>query len=52
MRVDRLKALRSDYMGGTYYFCSSGCRETFESDRDRYSSASRLPQAPRELAER
>ncbi|MEA2200097.1 MAG: uncharacterized protein QOI89_693 [Solirubrobacteraceae bacterium] len=51
MRVDRLKALRSDYMGGAYYFCSSGCREAFETDRDRYSSASRLPEAPRELTE-
>jgi YHS domain-containing protein len=52
MRVDRLKALRSDYIGGAYYFCSSGCREAFEGDRDRYSGASRLPEAPRELAER
>jgi uncharacterized protein len=30
MRVDRAKALRSDYMGGAYYFCSSGCLEAFE----------------------
>jgi uncharacterized protein len=36
MRVDRVKALRSDYMGGAYFFCSSGCREAFEDEPERY----------------
>jgi uncharacterized membrane protein YraQ (UPF0718 family)/YHS domain-containing protein len=36
MRVDRVKALRTDYMGGAYYFCSSGCREAFEDQPERY----------------
>jgi uncharacterized protein len=30
MRVDRAKALRSDRLGGAYYFCSSRCLEEFE----------------------
>jgi uncharacterized membrane protein YraQ (UPF0718 family) len=48
MKVDRVKALRSDYMGGAYYFCSAGCREAFEDQPERYarppaaSGASRL----------
>ena len=37
MRVDRVKALRLDYMGGAYYFCSSGCLEAFESHPERYT---------------
>jgi uncharacterized membrane protein YraQ (UPF0718 family)/YHS domain-containing protein len=36
MRVDRVKALRTDYMGGAYYFCSSGCRQAFEDQPERY----------------
>jgi uncharacterized protein len=36
MKVDRVKALRKDYMGGAYFFCSSGCREVFEDQPDRY----------------
>ena len=39
MRVDRVKALRSDYMGGAYYFCSPGCLEEFESRPARYAGA-------------
>jgi YHS domain-containing protein len=51
MRVDRLKALRSDYMGGAYYFCSSGCREAFESEPEKYLGASRVPTATGQLSE-
>jgi uncharacterized membrane protein YraQ (UPF0718 family) len=51
MRVDRLKALRSDYMGGAYYFCSSGCREAFESEPERYARASPVPKAASRLSE-
>jgi len=31
MKVDRVKALRKDYMGGAYFFCSPSCAEAFES---------------------
>jgi YHS domain-containing protein len=34
MRVDRVKAMRKDYMGA--YFCSSGCLEAFTSHPDDY----------------
>jgi len=37
MKVDRLKALRSDHMGGAYFFCSSGCLEAFEREPERYA---------------
>ncbi len=48
MRVDRLKALRSDYMGGAYFFCSSGCREAFEDHPQKYAGpASVAPAASR-----
>jgi YHS domain-containing protein len=40
MRVDRLTALRSDYMGGAYYFCSSGCLEAFEGHPESYLAKS------------
>jgi uncharacterized membrane protein YraQ (UPF0718 family) len=36
MRVDRLKALRKDYMGGAYFFCSHSCAEAFESSPEDY----------------
>jgi YHS domain-containing protein len=48
MKVDRVKALHSDYMGGAYYFCSAACQEAFEDQPERYarppaaSGASRL----------
>ncbi len=41
MKVDRMRALRSDRLGGAYYFCSSGCREEFEREPDRYGTAAR-----------
>jgi uncharacterized protein len=34
MRVDRGTALRANYKGGAYYFCSSGCLEAFASHPD------------------
>ncbi|MGH2865777.1 MAG: permease [Solirubrobacteraceae bacterium] len=33
MTVDRHKALRKDYMGDAFYFCSTACLETFENGR-------------------
>jgi YHS domain-containing protein len=44
MKVDRVKALRSDYMGGAYYFCSAGCHEAFDDQPERYA---RPPEASR-----
>jgi uncharacterized protein len=49
MRVDRVKALRSDYMGGAYYFCSSRCLEVFEDQPESY--AGRASVAPTRLSE-
>jgi uncharacterized membrane protein YraQ (UPF0718 family)/YHS domain-containing protein len=50
MRVDRVKALRADYMGGAYFFCSSGCLEAFEGQPERYTGRpSVAPDAPTQL---
>jgi YHS domain-containing protein len=38
MRVDRLKALRSDALGGAHFFCSEDCRGRFEADPERYAA--------------
>ena len=32
MKVDRAKALRVDFAGDTYYFCSQGCLHAFEAN--------------------
>jgi uncharacterized membrane protein YraQ (UPF0718 family)/YHS domain-containing protein len=42
MKVDRLKALRSDHLGGAYYFCSERCRGEFEDDPGAYTRAAAL----------
>jgi uncharacterized membrane protein YraQ (UPF0718 family) len=51
MKVDRLKALRSDYMGGAYYFCSSGCRDAFVSEPERYATGSLVLASAGQLSE-
>jgi uncharacterized membrane protein YraQ (UPF0718 family)/YHS domain-containing protein len=51
MRVDRLKAMRSDYMGGAYYFCSSGCLDAFTSDPEEYATKGRARVALDQSAE-
>jgi uncharacterized protein len=38
MKVDRAKALRAEYAGRTYYFCSEHCRHTFGADPEQYAS--------------
>jgi uncharacterized membrane protein YraQ (UPF0718 family)/YHS domain-containing protein len=43
MKVDRAKALRSDYLGGAYYFCSAGCHEAFEDQPQRYAARPIIP---------
>ena len=37
MRVDRIKALRSEHLGGAYFFCSAGCRDAFDAEPQRYA---------------
>ena len=32
-------ALQSSYEGKTYYFCSEGCKRSFEKDPKRYAKA-------------
>jgi uncharacterized protein len=44
MTVDRTTALRSEWEGRTYYFCSPGCKERFEADPARYLERPRRPE--------
>ena len=32
-------AIQSSYQGKTYYFCSEGCKRSFEKDPKRYATA-------------
>ncbi len=45
MTVDRAKALRHEHGGRTYYFCSSGCRDAFIADPERYLRGGPSPPA-------
>lgn len=37
MEISRLTAIdECDYLDKTYYFCSGGCREAFETDPEKY----------------
>ena len=37
MLIDpRTAAGRSEYKGQTYYFCSTGCKQAFEADPEKY----------------
>lgn len=36
MSVDTSTDLKSTYQGKTYYFCSPGCKASFDRDPDRY----------------
>jgi uncharacterized protein len=36
MKVDREKAFTVQLGANTYYFCSTGCRDAFEADREKY----------------
>lgn len=31
--------LKSEYMGKTYYFCSAGCKKSFDDDPAKYAGA-------------
>jgi YHS domain-containing protein len=46
MKVDRLRAARSDTLGGAHYFCSEACRDRFESDPERYVAKGRHAAGP------
>ena len=40
MKVDEKKALaKSEYLGKTYYFCSPGCKKTFDKSPGKYAGA-------------
>ena len=36
MDVDEKTALRSEYKGKTYYFCSPGCKRSFDKEPEKY----------------
>jgi len=37
MQVDEKTAqFKTEYKGNTYYFCSAGCKKTFESEPEKY----------------
>jgi YHS domain-containing protein len=39
MDVDpKTAAAKSDYQGQTYYFCSQGCKQSFDKDPQKYLS--------------
>jgi YHS domain-containing protein len=38
MQVDEQQAAgKSEHQGGTYYFCSAGCKQRFDQDPQRYT---------------
>jgi YHS domain-containing protein len=45
MQVDpRTAAGQSRYQGQTYYFCSPGCKKTFDANPQKYAEASKQPE--------
>jgi YHS domain-containing protein len=36
MDVDEKTALKSEHKGQTYYFCSPGCKRSFDKEPDKY----------------
>jgi YHS domain-containing protein len=49
MTVDeRTAKWKTDYQGKTYYFCSPGCKFTFEEKPEDYSGPSAKPITPME----
>jgi YHS domain-containing protein len=37
MQVDTAKALKSEYKGKTYYFCSRQCKDSFDKNPAQYA---------------
>ena len=46
MKVDQAKAVRMDFAGETYYFCSHGCLHAFESDPQQHTGGGATPTEP------
>jgi YHS domain-containing protein len=40
MTVDPKTAVKSEYQGQTYYFCSNGCKTQFDKDPAKFASQS------------
>jgi Cu+-exporting ATPase len=38
-------AVSAEHNGQTYWFCSTGCRDAFQADPDRYTTTARGPSA-------
>ena len=36
---------QSQYKGRTYYFCSAGCKKTFDANPQKHAESSKQPQA-------
>ncbi len=51
MKVDRAKAIRSQFAGKTFYFCSDHCRSAFEADPDQYVNRRGQPVAQQAAAQ-
>ena len=46
MQVDEQNAAgKSDYQGQTYYFCSQGCKKSFDQNPQQYASKSKEAEA-------
>jgi len=43
MKVDKAKALRMDFAGDTFYFCSQGCLHAFQANPEKYPIQRRGP---------
>jgi YHS domain-containing protein len=43
MKVDRVKALRAEHAGRSFFFCSEHCLSEFTSDPDRYAAETAAP---------
>lgn len=39
MDVDPKTAIKSEYQGQTYYFCSAGCKKSFDKEPQKYIKA-------------
>jgi len=43
MMCDPKTALRSEYQGQTYYFCSAGCKKSFDEEPQKYVVLAKQP---------
>jgi hypothetical protein len=47
MKVDKAKAIRKDFAGHAYFFCSEHCLHAFEAEPDRYAQPNEKPEQGR-----